>query len=73
MWTTCGRFLFFLVGTILRIPESPMNTGFLREGIFYLENDSPVPKTFIRFFEVRIAGAGNLDKKDNGVIILNLR
>ena len=46
--------------------------GLFERGKFCLTELSQ-SQTFIRFFEVRIAGAGNLDKKDNGVIILNLR
>ena len=35
---------FSLIGVLFEMPESPMNTGFLREGIFRLENIVPFPK-----------------------------
>jgi len=38
---------FSLLGVLFRMPESPMNTRFLREGIFRLENIVPFPNMII--------------------------
>jgi len=50
---------FSLFGLPFGVPESPMNTGFLRKGIFYSESVVPFPKKRCGF----IVGSYRTDKK----------